>query len=51
MHDLLPDGTLQEPVLCSFVTGVRYGVEPAPETVLSARQPLPKDAELPRSVR
>ena len=45
MHDLLADGTLQGPVLCSFVMGVRYGFQPAPETVLYARDLLPHDAE------
>jgi uncharacterized protein (DUF849 family) len=45
MRDLLADGTLQGPLLCSFVMGVRYGFQPAPETVLYARDLLPKDAE------
>jgi uncharacterized protein (DUF849 family) len=45
MRDLLADGTLQRPVLCSFVMGVRYGFQPAPETVLYARDLLPKDTE------
>jgi uncharacterized protein (DUF849 family) len=45
MSDLLADGTLQWPILCSFVMGVRYGFQPAPETVLYARDLLPKDAE------
>jgi uncharacterized protein (DUF849 family) len=45
MHDLLADGTLQGPVLCSFVMGVRYGFQPAPETVLYARDLLPRDSE------
>ncbi|SDH73222.1 MULTISPECIES: 3-keto-5-aminohexanoate cleavage protein [Bradyrhizobium] len=45
MHDLLADGTLQGPVLCSFVMGVRYGFQPATETVLYARDLLPHDAE------
>jgi uncharacterized protein (DUF849 family) len=45
MRDLLADGTLQGPVLCSFVMGVRYGFQPAPETVLYARDLLPHDAE------
>lgn len=45
MHDLLAEGTLQGPVLCSFVMGVRYGFQPAPETVLYARNLLPFDAE------
>ena len=45
MRDLLADGTLQGPILCSFVMGVRYGFQPAPETVLYARDLLPSDAE------
>jgi uncharacterized protein (DUF849 family) len=45
MNDLLADGTLQGPVLCSFVMGVRYGFQPAPETVLYARGLLPPGAE------
>lgn len=45
MRDLLADATLQGPVLCSFVMGVRYGFQPAPETVLYARNLLPHDAE------
>ncbi|WP_342711917.1 3-keto-5-aminohexanoate cleavage protein [Bradyrhizobium sp. B124] len=45
MRDLLADGSLQGPVLCSFVMGVRYGFQPAPETVLYARGLLPSDAE------
>jgi uncharacterized protein (DUF849 family) len=45
MRDLLADGRLQGPVLCSFVMGVRYGFQPAPETVLYARDLLPNDAE------
>jgi uncharacterized protein (DUF849 family) len=45
MSDLLADGTLHGPVLCSFVMGVRYGFQPAPETVLYARNLLPPDAE------
>ena len=45
MNDLLADGTLHGPVLCSFVMGVRYGFQPSPETVLYARDMLPHDAE------
>lgn len=44
MHDLLADGTLEGPVLCSFVLGVRYGFQPSPETVLYARNLLPQNA-------
>jgi len=45
MNDLLKEGTLSGPVLCSFVMGVRYGFQPGPETVLYARDLLPRDAE------
>jgi uncharacterized protein (DUF849 family) len=45
LHDLLKDGTLAGPVLCSFVMGVRYGFQPSPETVLYARNLLPADAQ------
>src|SRR6202007_609589 len=45
MRDLIADGTLQGPVLCSFVMGVRYGFQPAPQTVLCARALPPHDAE------
>ncbi len=45
MHDLLKDGTLEGPALCSFVMGVRYRFQASPETVLYARNLLPADAE------
>lgn len=45
MQDLLKDGTLDRPVLCSFVCGVKYGFQPTPETILYARNLLPPDAE------
>jgi len=45
MHDLIADGTLSGPVLCSFVMGVRYGFQPSPETVLYARNLLPQATE------
>jgi uncharacterized protein (DUF849 family) len=44
LHDLLADGALAAPPLCSFVMGVRYGFQPGPETVLYARDLLPRDA-------
>src|SRR3712207_1292506 len=44
LHDLLRDGTLAGPVLCSFVLGVKYGFQPSPETVVYARDLLPPDA-------
>ncbi len=40
-RDLLADGTLAGPMLCSIVMGVRYGFQPGPETVLYARGLLP----------
>jgi uncharacterized protein (DUF849 family) len=45
MRDLLNDGTLDSPVLCSLVMGVRYGFQPSPETVIYARNLLPPNAE------
>jgi uncharacterized protein (DUF849 family) len=45
MNDLLNDGTLDGPVLCSLVMGVRYGFQPSPETVIYARNLLPQDAQ------
>ena len=45
MRDLLKDGTLEGPALCSFVMGVHYGFQASPETVLYARNLLPADAE------
>ena len=45
MHDLLLDGTLSGPLLCSFVMGVKYGFQPGPETVLYARNLLPPAAQ------
>lgn len=45
MQDLLADGTLAPPALCSFVMGVRYGFQASPETVLYARNLLPANAQ------
>jgi uncharacterized protein (DUF849 family) len=45
LHDLLADGTLQRPLLCSFVLGVKYGFQPAAETVTYGRNLLPPDAQ------
>jgi uncharacterized protein (DUF849 family) len=39
--DLIKDGTLQGPILCSIVMGVKYGFQPSPDTVLYARGLLP----------
>lgn len=44
LHDLVADGTLKEPLLTSFVMGVKYGFQPSPETVLYARGLLPTNA-------
>lgn len=40
-NDLVRDGTLKGPLLCSVVMGVKYGFQPSPETVLYARSLLP----------
>jgi uncharacterized protein (DUF849 family) len=45
MNDMLNDGSLDSPVLCSLVMGVRYGFQPSPETVIYARNLLPRDAQ------
>ena len=45
LHDLLADGTLQRPLLCSFVLGVKYGFQPSAETVTYGRNLLPPDAQ------
>ena len=45
MQDLLKDGTLKSPVLCSFIMGVPYGFQPSAETVLYARAHVPADAQ------
>jgi uncharacterized protein (DUF849 family) len=43
-RDLVNDGTLDGSILCSIVTGVKYGFQPSPETVLYARGLLPPGA-------
>jgi uncharacterized protein (DUF849 family) len=40
-RDLVADGTLAGPVMCSVVMGVKYGFQPSPDTVLYARGLLP----------
>ncbi len=45
MLDLLRDGTLKGPQLTSFILGVKYGFQPSPETILYARNLLPRDCE------
>jgi uncharacterized protein (DUF849 family) len=42
--DMIRDGTLDGPALWTFVLGVKYGFAPTPETVLYARNMLPRDA-------
>jgi uncharacterized protein (DUF849 family) len=43
-RDLISDGTLESPILCSIVMGVKYGFQPSPETTLYARGLLPPGA-------
>ena len=45
LADLYADGTLSRPTLCSIVTGVRYGFQSSPETVIYARNLLPEGAQ------
>lgn len=45
MKDMLADGSLEGPVLCSLVMGVKYGFQPSAETVLYARNLLPPDSQ------
>jgi len=42
LNDLIADGTLPPDPLCSIVTGIKYGFQPGPETLLYARGLLPK---------
>lgn len=41
---LMAEGRFDEPPLCSIVMGVKYGFVPSPETVLYARNLLPRGA-------
>ncbi len=43
-HDLIADGTLAAPGLYSLVLGVKYGFDASPETMIYARNLLPKGA-------
>ena len=43
-RDLIADGTLDGPGMWTFVTGVKYGFSPSPETLLYARSLLPAGA-------
>jgi uncharacterized protein (DUF849 family) len=45
MLDMLKDGSLTGPLLTSLVLGVRYGFQPSPETIVYARNLLPRDAQ------
>ena len=45
LHDLIADGTVDSNPLCSIVMGVKYGFQPSPETMLYARNLLPRDAK------
>jgi uncharacterized protein (DUF849 family) len=40
-RDLISDGTLESPIMCSIVMGVKYGFQSSPDTVLYARGLLP----------
>ena len=44
LNDLVADGTLEPAPLCSIVMGVKYGFQCSPETLLYARNLLPKGA-------
>ncbi|MGX1099870.1 3-keto-5-aminohexanoate cleavage protein [Amorphus sp. MBR-141] len=44
LNDLVADGVFEKDPLCSIVMGVKYGFRPSPETVLYARDLLPKSA-------
>ena len=43
-RDLIADGTLDGPGMWTFVTGVKYGFDASPETLLYARSLLPAGA-------
>jgi uncharacterized protein (DUF849 family) len=45
MKDMLDDGSLRGPLMCSFVLGVKYGFQPSPETILYARNLLPPETQ------
>ena len=40
-HDLIAEGVLQGPPLCTLVLGVKYGFDASPETMLYAKSLLP----------
>ena len=41
-RDLIAEGTLKGPPLCTLVLGVKYGFHPSPETMMYARNLLPE---------
>lgn len=41
LQDLIADGTIDRPIACSLVLGVKYGFPATPETLLHARDRLP----------
>jgi len=41
-RDLIAEGTLKGPPLCTLVLGVKYGFNPSPETMMYARNLLPE---------
>lgn len=45
LHDLIADGTVDANPLCSIVMGVKYGFQCSPETLLYARNLLPRGAK------
>jgi uncharacterized protein (DUF849 family) len=45
MHDMLKDGSLSGPLLCSFILGVSYGFQPSLETITYASNLLPAHAQ------
>lgn len=44
LNTLMDENCFEKPPLCSIVMGVKYGFMPSPETVLYARNMLPKSA-------
>jgi uncharacterized protein (DUF849 family) len=41
LHDLIADGTIDRPITCSLVLGVKYGFPATPDMLLYARSLLP----------
>lgn len=44
-HELIKNGTIQQPALFQIVTGVKYGFSPGSETMLYAKSLLPADTQ------